>query len=76
MPAVQIFPIRLTTICVKGCTRRWLTTRLADIAIDACPECGAPLVENSPDVVTTRPCCGQAWNEEHAGHCPRARRSE
>lgn len=72
---VTVYAIRVTTHCSRGCTTRYLTTRLADIVIDACPECGAPLVEGSPDVVTTRPCCGQAWNEEHAGHCPRVRRT-
>ena len=31
---VTIYPLRISTHCSKGCTRRWLTTRLADIATD------------------------------------------
>lgn len=69
---VTVYPIRLTFQCERGCTLRFLTTRLSDIARSVC-DCGAPLLEEF-DVVTTRPCCGQAWNEEHAGHCPRVRR--
>lgn len=76
MPPAKIFPVRITTHCSRGCTRRWLTTRIADIVIDRCPECGAPLVENSPDVVTTKPCCAVAYNEPCAMSCARVRRSE